>query len=196
MRERVRPQRRWCCWSWDARAARRRPPPPPPAPPPARRRPARRAPGPGSGRAASGSGRAASPAGPRAGARGPARPPPAPGPGRDGGGAAVMLSKGHQKSKDFSNKTSQWVGVVNATHILQCATAHDCIGYSSLVIRLVWPRRPRPGPPASQTCQADVTDMGWQAQAGAAAASGSLRRRHDFMNENRCVIDGVGRWLV
>ena len=35
--------------------------------------------------------------------------------------------------------------------------------FSSLVIRLVWPRRPRPGPPASQTCQADVTDMGWQA---------------------------------
>ena len=35
--------------------------------------------------------------------------------------------------KDFINRTCQWVSVVHATHImghiLQCASAHDCIGY-------------------------------------------------------------------
>ena len=31
--------------------------------------------------------------------------------------------------KELINRTCQWVSVVNVTHILQCARAHDCIGY-------------------------------------------------------------------
>ena len=34
----------------------------------------------------------------------------------------------------FINRTCQWFSVVNSTHILQCARAHDCIGYHLLSV--------------------------------------------------------------
>ena len=37
--------------------------------------------------------------------------------------------------KDFINRTCQCVSVINATHILQCARAHDCIGYHWLSVK-------------------------------------------------------------
>ena len=36
--------------------------------------------------------------------------------------------------KDFIDRTCQWVGVVNSTHILQCARRQDCIGYHGLSV--------------------------------------------------------------
>ena len=36
--------------------------------------------------------------------------------------------------KDFMNRTCQWVSLVDATHILQCAWAQDCIGYHWLSV--------------------------------------------------------------
>ena len=36
--------------------------------------------------------------------------------------------------KSFINRTCQWVSVVDATHILQCARAHDCIGHHWLYV--------------------------------------------------------------
>ena len=44
--------------------------------------------------------------------------------------------------KDFINRTCQGVSVVNSTHITQCASAHDCIGYHLQSINeMRWSRR-------------------------------------------------------
>ena len=40
--------------------------------------------------------------------------------------------------KDFINRTCQWVSVLNATHILQCARAHDYFGYHCRNVELIF----------------------------------------------------------